>query len=143
MNISVKSSALSLKILLIDDQIMATDFYKRALMQRGKCEKITSINSLKKADNFIFNKNPAEMISVVILDLNLAEYPEKKLKNGEDLAKLIRVKNPETKIIFIMSYFSLIRLISVIQNINPDGIIEKVDVDYNSLIIAFNRIVDG
>jgi DNA-binding NarL/FixJ family response regulator len=143
MNISVKSSALSLKILLVDDHVMITDFYKMALAKLKNCEEITSTNSLKKAYEFIFNKNRDEIIDLVILDLSMPEYPEKSLNNGEDLAKLIRVKNPETKIIFITGYCNLIRLNSVLHNINPEGIIEKSDVDYNSFIIAFNKIIDG
>jgi DNA-binding NarL/FixJ family response regulator len=143
MYISVKSSALSLKILLVDDHVMITDFYKTALAKLKKCKEITSTNSLKNAYEFIFNKNPDKIIDVVILDLSMPEYPEKSLNTGEDLAKLIRAIYPETKIIFITGYCNLIRLNSLLQNINPEGIIEKSDVDYNSFIIAFNKIIDG
>lgn len=143
MNIIIKPIVLPLKILLVDDHVMITVFYKMALTKLEKCREITAANSLENAYNYIFNTSSKESIDIVILDLNMPEYLEKSVKNGEDLAKLIRAKFPKIKIIFITGYCNLIRLKSILQDINPEGIIEKSDIDYDSFITSFNKIIGG
>lgn len=134
---------MSLEILLVDDHIMITDCYKMALTDLEISTRITSTNSLENAYKFIFDNAPDVRIDLVILDLSMPEYPEKNIKNGEDLAKLIRVKYPKTKIIFITGYCNIIRLNSIIHDINPEGLIEKSDLDFSSISIICNKIIAG
>lgn len=143
MNINTKSSILPLKVLLVDDHVIITDFYKLALTSLEVAIQITSTNTLKKAYDVIFNKDPEIIYDVLILDLSMPECVDNNLKNGEDLAKLIRTDYPQTKIIFITGYCNLIRLNGIIQKINPEGILEKSDIDFDSFIIAFNKIIEG
>ena len=73
----------------------------------------------------------------------MPEYLEKNLKNGEDLARLLRTKYPEIKIIFISGYLNKLTLSSIIKNINPEGLIEKSDLDYDSIHVIFKKIIEG
>ncbi|RYJ53371.1 response regulator transcription factor [Flavobacterium petrolei] len=134
---------MSLEILLVDDHIMITDCYKMALTDLEISTRITSANSLENAYKFIFDNGPDVRIDLVILDLSMPEYPEKNIENGEDLAKLIRVRHPKTKIIFITGYCNIIRLNSIIHDINPEGLIEKSDLDFSSISIICNKIIAG
>lgn len=113
-----------LKILLVDDHVMITDCYKMALKDLEINSEIISVNSLKCAYNFVFMQNP-EVIDLAVLDFSMPEYLEKNLKNGEDLAHLLRTKNPEIKIIFISGYLNKLTLSSIIRNINPEGLVEN------------------
>lgn len=131
-----------LKILLVDDHVMITDCYKMALKDLEINSEIISVNSLKCAYNFVFMQNP-EVIDLAVLDFSMPEYLEKNLKNGEDLAHLLRTKNPEIKIIFISGYLNKLTLSSIIRNINPEGLVEKSDLNYNSIHVLFKKVIEG
>lgn len=131
-----------LKILLVDDHIMITDFYKTALSNLGIETEITSANTLKIAYHLVFNIN-ITFFDIIILDIRMPSYLEKEINNGEDLAKLIRVKYPKIKIIIITGYCESARLNSINKYIYPEGILEKSNINYNIFIDAFKLIVDG
>ncbi|MGO4905492.1 response regulator [Flavobacterium sp. W20_MBD1_R3] len=131
-----------LKVLLVDDHVMITDCYKMVLKDLEINSEITSVNSLKCAYNFVFKQN-LEVIDLAVLDLSMPECLENNLKNGEDLAKLLRTKHPEIKIIFISGYLNKLTLSSIIKNINPEGLVEKSDLDYDSIHVIFKKIVEG
>ncbi|WP_394758177.1 response regulator [Flavobacterium sp.] len=99
-----------LKILLVDDHIMITDFYKMALADLEIKTKINTANSLEAAYNFIFLQNKIQPIDIIILDLSMPAYSEENINSGEDLAKLIRIKYPKIKIVIATGYCETIRL---------------------------------
>ncbi|WP_395056156.1 response regulator [Flavobacterium sp.] len=132
-----------LKILLVDDHVMITDFYKMALADLEIKTKISTANSLETAYNFIFTQTKTQSIDIIILDLSMPAYSEENINSGEDLAKLIRIKYPEIKIIIVTGYCETIRLYNIRQNIYPEGILEKCDIDYDIFISAFNKIING
>jgi two-component system response regulator NreC len=131
-----------LKILLVDDHIMITDCYKLVLKDLEINSEITSVNSLKCAYNFVLKQN-LEVIDLAVLDWSMPECLENNLKNGEDLARLLRTKYPEIKIIFISGYLNKLTLSSIIRKVNPEGLVEKSDLDYNSIYILFKEVVEG
>ena len=131
-----------LKILLVDDHIMITDFYKMALADLKINTKITTTNSLESAYSFIFNQ--IQPIDIIILDMSMPPYSEKNINNGEDLANLIRTKYPEVKIIIISSIFASKHLERIIQTISPEGLIEKIDITNSDYFIdTLNKIIKG
>jgi DNA-binding NarL/FixJ family response regulator len=130
-----------LKILLVDDHIMITDFYKMALANLKINTKNTTINTLENAYNFIFPKREIQPLDVILLDLSMPAYLEKNINSGEDLAKLIRLNYPKIKIIIVTDYYETIRLNRIIQEINPEGVLEKSDIDYDGFLFAFNKII--
>lgn len=129
-----------LKILLVDDHIMITDFYKMALADLEMKTNITTTNTLEAAYNFIF-QSKTQPIDIIVLDLSMPAYSEKNISSGEDLAKLIREKYPKIKIIIATGYCETIRLNSIRQDIHPEGILEKCDIDYDIFMHAFNKVI--
>lgn len=133
-----------LKILLVDDHNMITDFYKMALADLKINIEITTTNSLETAYNFIFNQSKIQPIDIIILDISMPPYSEKNINNGEDLANLIRTKYPEVKIIIISSIFASKHLERIIQTISPEGLIEKIDITNSDYFIdTLNEIING
>jgi two-component system response regulator NreC len=130
-----------IKVLLIDDHTMITDFYKTTLSDLEIKTEITTVNSLKLAYQYIFNSN-APLFDIVVLDISMPPYLEKKINDGEDLAKLIREKHTNIKIIIITGYCNTLRLNNINKCIYPEGILEKCDVNYNVFISAFMHIIN-
>jgi two-component system response regulator NreC len=133
-----------LKILLVDDHVMITDFYKMTLTDSEINVKIIIKNTLQSAYEFIFNPQKAEPIDIIILDISMPPYTEQNINNGEDLARLIRIKHPEIKIIIATAIFSAKLLDRIIQNISPEGLIEKIDITNSDYLInSLNEIING
>lgn len=133
-----------LKILLVDDHIMITDFYRMALADLNTNTEITITNTLETAYNFIFNQNEIQTIDIIILDMSMPPYSEKNINNGEDLANLIRTKFSEVKIIVITSMFTSKQLERIIMSFSPEGLIEKIDITNSDYLInALNEIIKG
>jgi DNA-binding NarL/FixJ family response regulator len=133
---------MSLNILLVDDHIMITDFYKTALSDLEIETAITATNTLKTAYNLVFDIN-TPLFDIVILDLRMPPYLEKEINSGEDLANLIRIQYPKIKIVIITGHCEQIRLNNIRQNISPEGILEKCDIDYDIFLEAFTLIIKG
>ncbi len=133
---------MSLKVLLVDDHIGITDYYKSELSYDERNFEIKTANTLKDAYFLLFEKNQIN-IDLAILDVSMPSFNEKQLNDGEDLAKLIKVKFPKAKIIFITGYSTAEKLNSIINNICPEGFIEKVDINSYNLMIMINKIISG
>lgn len=134
---------MSLKILLVDDHIMMTDFYKSVLEYSERIVETISANTLEIAYNFIISKNLKD-IDLAILDLSMPPYKIQNINNGQDIAKIIRRIKPEIKIIFISGMFNITVLKELILNIYPEGIIEKRDIDsWDHFLTLFGQILNG
>lgn len=131
------------RVLLVDDHSMITNFYETAIKHSEIDTKITIKNTLESAYQFIFSQL-IQPIDVIFLDLSMPPYTEKKINNGEDLAKLIRVKYPKIKIIILSSLFRIIQLERIIQNISPEGLVEKIDISNSDYISnMLNAVING
>lgn len=134
---------MAFRVLLVDDHPTITNFYEKALKYSEIDTTITVKNTLESAYQFIFNQL-AQPIDIIFLDLSMPPYVGKNLNNGEDLAKLIRTKYPKIKIIIISSLFTIIQLDRIIQNISPEGLVEKIDLsNYDHIYNILNTVING
>ena len=133
-----------LKILLVDDHKMTTDFYKEVLGQNLiDSPEINSCNSLEDAYYFLFNQKNNLVLDYVILDLSMPAFEIKKIYSGEDLALLIREHFPLIKLIIITGYSDVLRTGAILKNINPEGFIAKSDIGHDDFISAFKKITNN
>lgn len=77
------------------------------------------------------------------LDINLPEYPEEKIKSGEDLALLTKKLFSDCKIIIISMHSEPLWVNRLIKAINPEGFISKSDMDAKLLSDVCNKIEKG
>lgn len=80
---------------------------------------------------------------IVLLDLQLPISKNERFICGEDLALLIRKESPNTKILVLTSITNQARILSLINEINPEGFMIKSDIDSNELKMAINRVISG
>lgn len=90
-----------------------------------------------------FNTIMSKAFDIVLLDYSLPPFVEQNLHNGVDLAKLIRNKNPETKIVILTSHSESIILYDITVAVDPEGLLVKSDFSANELLIAFEKILNG
>jgi two-component system response regulator NreC len=129
-------------ILLVDDHKMITEFCYNTLTNSNIKFNIRISNTLEDAYHEIFS-NASETIDLILLDLSMPPYIEKKINNGLDLAKVIRKEYPNIKIIIMTAFINLDDLQCLLKDVYPDGLLEKADINpanFNTVII---EIING
>lgn len=80
---------------------------------------------------------------VALLDLAMPAYPAQKIFSGEDMARLIGQKFPDTKIMILTSHTEGIVLYQLIRSLNPDAVLVKSDFQSDELIQALIEVLEG
>ena len=114
------------KILAIDHQLN-TEGYLYLGQHLSSCHDLEICNSLKDAYCILFDYKPQNFFDLVILNWQMSPFAEKNICNGAVLAKQIRTKLPNTKIIVMLRFWQPSQLRDIINSCKPEGIFEKCD----------------
>ncbi len=128
-------------VIIVEDHDFIAQFYKNEISEIENINRIDITNSLINAYKLLVEEE--KIYDLAILDLGLPHYVEKNLYSGEDLAKIIRKRTPFTKIVFISGLCNSMQLISIFQNINPEGFLEKCDVKNEDFANMIRNILNG
>lgn len=130
------------QIIIVDDHPFIIEAYKNALKSYSVNNfdyTTTQANNCRTAYETIMNATQA--FDIAFLDISMPAYEEKNIMSGEDLAKLLRKHMPDCKIILLTMHTELIKINSIIKEINPNGLIIKNDLTFDELLNAFDRIL--
>ncbi|HET8884768.1 MAG TPA: response regulator [Salinimicrobium sp.] len=130
-------------ILMIDDHPSQIEGYKTILQYNSlNIEILTdscySCETAYKKITDPFNKIKYDM---VFLDRSMPPYIEKKIKNGEDLALLVRQHLPKSKIVMLTSHSEAFILYNMLNKIKPEGLLVKSDFSADDLLVAFEALM--
>ncbi|GAA4886455.1 hypothetical protein GCM10023311_06940 [Flaviramulus aquimarinus] len=128
-----------IKLLIIEDHKIIAQAYERILNE------IPNINF-----NIEFAENCDEAVTkiqrlkaqIVLLDLQLPISENERFICGEDLGFLIRKKSPITKILILTSITNQARVLSIINEIKPEGFMIKSDIESTDLKTAIKQILN-
>ena len=133
------------KVLMVDDHPLIVEGYKNILLELDSSDQkiiFETADNLQRAYEKINQSvNSGNIFNVIFLDVNLPEYPEKKIFSGEDLAIYIREVSPDSKIIFLTMLSENFRLYNLVKNVNPEGLLVKSDVGSKDLKNAFQEVI--
>ena len=141
----------SVNVLIVDDHPFIIDVFKNALAEVKKRFINTSFNfKISEATNCedaIRRINQAAQpnspdYDLVFLDIRLPPAQGNKVMSGEDLGEMIRTYFPKAKLLIFTSHNENIRLISILNHLNPDGFLIKSDVSYIEAINAIQSILN-
>ncbi|MDG2433832.1 response regulator [Flavobacterium sp.] len=136
---------LNKKILIVDDHPFIIQGYKNAITRYKPEQYEYSISEAKdcaSAYDIIVNPDtPA--FDIAFLDISMPTYEEKNIYSGEDLAKLLLQYMPNCKIILLTMFTEFLKIKTIIKNINPNGLIIKIDLTFDELLFAFDKIIKG
>lgn len=130
----------NIKLLIIEDHKIIAQAYENIL---------NSISNIEFSISFAHNCDEAAYQiqrlrnHVVLLDLQLPISKNEKLLSGEDLALLIKEKSPDAKILILTSITDQSRVLSIIEEINPEGFMIKSDIESNDLKDAIIKVLGG
>lgn len=132
-------------ILIIDDHPFIIQGYKNAITRYNPNQfefTITEAKDCESGYNIITNPQ-ALAFDVAFLDISMPPYDEKGIFSGEDLAKLLNEYMPNCKIILLTMYTELLKIKTIIDNINPLGLVIKNDLTFDELLFGFDKVINN
>ncbi len=132
-------------ILIVDDHPLTVEVHKEIIANTlAKKNNYYTATTAQNAFTILQELNKKkETLKMCFLDINLPEYPEEKIKSGEDLALLTRKLFSDCKIIIISMHSEPLWVNRLIKAINPEGFISKSDMDAKLLSDVCNKIEKG
>lgn len=134
----------TINILIVDDHQFIIQGYKNVINLFP--DKSITFNFIEASDcksGYETISNSPQPFDVAFLDVSMPEYPEKNINTGEDLAKLIKETMPECKIALLTMHSESLKVMSIIEEINPLGLVIKNDLTFDSMILALTSILNG
>ncbi len=129
-----------IKLLIIEDHNIIAQAYKRILSSLPNIN--FNIEFAKNCDEAVV-KIQRKKTQIVILDLQLPISKNERFICGEDIGLLIRKESPDAKILILTSVTDQARILSIIDEINPEGFMIKSDIESTDLITAVKQVLNG
>jgi DNA-binding NarL/FixJ family response regulator len=130
-------------VLIVDDHPFIIEGYKNAITRYNPKDYeffITRAKDCKSGYDIITDHNiPA--FDLAFLDISMPAYEEKGIFSGEDLAKLILEFMPDCKIILLTMYTEMLKIKTIINTINPSGLVIKNDLTFDELLFALDKVI--
>jgi len=134
---------MEVKVLIIDDHPPIIEGYKAILSYNRYDYDVNTVSAFSCKMAYEVISTTTISFDLVMLDITLPPYPEKKLHSGEDLVPLIRKHMPNSKIIILTSHSESLLLLKILRECNPNGLLVKSDFQAAEFLIAFDTIVSG
>ncbi len=133
-----------LKILMVDDHPMIIEGYMHTLMTTKKESQTLEIDIASDCDSALKainrSKNIGQPYDIYFFDISIPESEDGLYKNGEDLAKRVKLTDPDAKVVILTMYEEVYRIHDIIRTINPEGFLIKSDLTSSELASAFQAI---
>jgi DNA-binding NarL/FixJ family response regulator len=132
-------------ILIVDDHPFIIQGYKNGITRYKPTEyeySFLEAKDCKSAYDIITNPETAPF-DIAFLDISMPSYDEKGIFSGEDLAKLLNEYMPNCKIILLTMYTELLKIRTIIDDINPLGLVIKNDLTFDELLFGFNKVINN
>jgi DNA-binding NarL/FixJ family response regulator len=134
----------TLTVFMADDHNLVMEAYKKVFSYNNSKLKNYDFNfhTVKNCkDGYDYLILSGDKTDLALLDISMPMYPEKNIMSGEDLAKLLQKINPKCKIILLTMHPESLKAMSIINEINPDGLIIKNDLNFKKLQKAVNAVL--
>ena len=130
-------------ILIVDDHPFIIEGYKNAITRYHPDQYSFYIDQAKDCQTaYNLITNPATPVfDIAFLDISMPPYLEKNIYSGEDIAKLLLQYMPNCKIILLTMFTELLNIKTIINTINPCGLIIKNDLTFDELLYAFDKVL--
>jgi DNA-binding NarL/FixJ family response regulator len=130
-------------ILIVDDHPFIIQGYKNAITRYSPSKYEFSISEAKDCEsayNVVTNPDTVAF-DIAFLDISMPPYEEKAIYSGEDLAKVILEKMPNCKIILLTMFTEFLKIKTILNTINPHGLVIKNDLTFDELLFAFDKVI--
>ena len=134
----------TLNVFMADDHPFIIEAYNNTINSYADEYKITVVKASDCKEAYdILNDEHIPNFDLAFLDVSMPSYEEKNILSGEDVARVLKSKQPRCKIVLLTMLSDSLRVLNIIKNINPNGLIIKNDLTFDELKNAFERIIHG
>lgn len=136
-----------MNIFIADDHQMTIDGYKMILsfsnvlednvnfIEANSCEEAyLKINSTREINAYI---------DLAIIDYSMPIYRQENILNGSDVCKYLKTNFPNSKTIILTSIIENVTLFDIVQNVSPNGIATKMDVNGDIFLEIIEIVLSG
>lgn len=143
MTIETAEARLKKNILIVDDHPFIIQGYKNAITRYEPNQYEFSILEAKDCESAYNVITKSEVaFDVAFLDISMPSYEAMNLYSGEDLAKLILEYMPDCKVIMLTMFTEFLKLKTLINKVNPRGLVIKNDLTFDELLHAFDKVIN-
>lgn len=133
-----------INVLIVDDHPFIIQGYKNVInLFPNKKISFTYTEAIDCKSGYETILNSEINFDIAFLDISMPTYEEKNIHTGEDLAKIIIEKMPECKIVMLTMHSESLKVESIIEQINPLGLVIKNDLTFDQMILALGTILKG
>lgn len=145
MTIETAGTKLKKNILIVDDHPFIIQGYKNAITRYHPNDYDFVISEAKDCESAysLITNTDSLVFDIAFLDISMPAFEEKELYSGEDLAKLILQYMPNCKIIMLTMFTEFLKLKTLINNVNPRGLVIKNDLTFDELLSAFDKVINN
>lgn len=134
-------------ILIVDDHPMTVDSYINLLtdvdvLKSNTCF-LKSYSSQDAFNKINFSVAQNGKIDLALLDINLPPFEEYNIFSGIELGKLIKLKFPLCKLIFLTMRSEPVLVDKILKDLSPEGFISKNDINFETFPLVCNEIIKG
>lgn len=134
----------NLNVLIVDDHPFIIQGYKNVInLYPKKKYEFTFYEAVDCKTGYEAIVNSEVIYDIALLDISMPVYEEKNIQTGEDLAKILMQKMPECKIMMLTMHEESLKVLTIIKEIDPIGLVIKNDLDYQVMILAMTTILKG
>jgi DNA-binding NarL/FixJ family response regulator len=134
----------NINVLIVDDHPFIIQGYKNVIkLFPNKDIEFTFFEAIDCKTGYEAVMNAEVQYDIAFLDVSMPIYEEMNINTGEDIAKLLMKEMPECKIALLTMHSESLKVQSIIDEINPLGLVIKNDLGFESMILALTTILKG
>ena len=136
----------TLNILIVDDHPSIIEGYISIIENfvEGYNFNFFKANDCKQGYNIIENNITLKnQIDIALFDISLPAYNEKNILCGTDLAMIFKKNFPNSKVVMVTMHCERMLIHKIQEKLNPDGFLNKTDVDPPTFQVLFDKILAG
>lgn len=113
------------RILLVEDSLFILEGYRALLDLMEEKFEITEAQNIDQAIEKIERQTQEMFFDLAFVDIQLPKSKRHKIESGEEIALLLKKKNPQIKIIVLTQYNQPARIRYIMDTVAPDGLLLK------------------
>ena len=134
----------NINVLIVDDHPFIIQGYKNVIkLFPNKDIEFTFFEAVDCKTGYEAVVNAEVQYDIAFLDVSMPTYEEMNINTGQDIAKLLMKEMPECKIALLTMHSESLKVQSIIDEINPLGLVIKNDLGFESMILALTTILKG
>lgn len=132
-----------MNVLIVDDHPMTVSGYIESLSGKNIFATAPCFFKAYNCEEAFCKLNTTSSFELAIIDYGLPPYASEKLFTGSDLAKRIKINQPDCKIIIITAHTEILIVYEIVKNTMPDGLIIKNDNTPENLPFSVRAVLAG